>query len=223
MVCIFFSLLLSRYRTTRTGDIRCREVKTDFAERDKCKPVLLRLSLGGNLENHSYVPLLDRMEGAWLWIQMQGGKIGILLNEINANWFYWDFHWMEIWIKPLMSLYWTEWRERGYGLGRSQTQGGKNWILPKENANRFFWDSHWLEIWKNNYVPLWDRMEGAWLWTKMQGDKNWILPKEINANRFYWVIGWKTTYVPLFGTWLGQDQDYLGESPEWLFRCLLLL
>jgi hypothetical protein len=27
----------------------------------------------------------------------------------------------------------------------------------------------------------------------------------------------------LFGTWLGQDQDYLGESPEWLYRYLLLL
>jgi hypothetical protein len=37
----------------------------DFAERDKCKPVLLRLSLVGNLE------------------------------------------------KPLLSLYWTEWRDRG--------------------------------------------------------------------------------------------------------------
>jgi hypothetical protein len=24
-------------------------------------------------------------------------------------------------------------------------------------------------------------------------------------------------------TWLGQDQDYLGESPEWLYRYLLLL
>jgi hypothetical protein len=48
-------------------------------------------------------------------------------------------------------------------------QGGKNWILPKEtNANRFFGDSRWLEIWKTTtYVPLWDRMEGAWLWTQM--------------------------------------------------------
>ncbi len=27
----------------------------------------------------------------------------------------------------------------------------------------------------------------------------------------------------VFRTWLGQDQDYLGESPEWLFRYLLLL
>jgi hypothetical protein len=37
---------------------------------------------------------------------------------------------------------------------RSQMQGGKIWILPKEmNANRFFWDSHWLEIWKNHLCP----------------------------------------------------------------------
>ncbi len=43
----------------------------------------------------------------------------------------------------------------------------KNWTLPKDiNANRFFWDSHWLEIWKNHYVPLWDRIQKAWLWTQ---------------------------------------------------------
>ncbi len=42
---------------------------------------------------------------------------------------------------------------------RSQMHGGKNF------ADRFFWDSHWLEIWKTTYVPLWDRMEGAWLWS----------------------------------------------------------
>jgi hypothetical protein len=45
---------------------------------------------------------------------------------------------------------------------RFQMQGGKNWILPKYiNANRFFWDSHG----QTTYVPVWDRMEGAWLWT----------------------------------------------------------
>ncbi len=45
-------------------------------------------------------------------------------------------------------------------------QGGKNWILPKEmNANRFFLDSHWLED-QTTYVPLWNRMEGVWLWTQ---------------------------------------------------------
>jgi hypothetical protein len=31
------------------GDFKCREVKLDFAERDECKPVLLGLSLAGNL------------------------------------------------------------------------------------------------------------------------------------------------------------------------------
>ncbi len=40
----------------------------DFTEKDECKPVLLGLSLAGNL------------------------------------------------VKPLLSLYGTEWRERGYGL-----------------------------------------------------------------------------------------------------------
>jgi hypothetical protein len=37
---------------------------------------------------------------------------------------------------------------------RSQMQGGKNWILPKEmNANRFFLDSHWLKILSNHLFP----------------------------------------------------------------------
>ncbi len=35
---------------------------------DKCKSGFLRLSFARNLENHlQYVPLWDRMEGAWLW------------------------------------------------------------------------------------------------------------------------------------------------------------
>ncbi len=44
-----------------------------------------------------------------------------------------------------MSLYGTEWRERGYGL-----RGGSKEI----NANRFFRDSHWLEIWKKTFMVL---------------------------------------------------------------------
>ncbi len=45
--------------------------------------------------------------------------------------------------------------QRRYNMnGRSQMQGDKNWIFPKElNANEFFWDSHWLEIWKNHLCP----------------------------------------------------------------------
>jgi hypothetical protein len=34
--------------------------------------------------------------------------------------------------------------------GKSQMQGGNNWILPKDiDANRFFWDSNWLENWRD--------------------------------------------------------------------------
>jgi hypothetical protein len=51
--------------------------------------------------------------------------------------------------------------------GRFQMQGGKNWFLPKEmNANRF--KPATLIGWKSGqttFIPLWDRMEGAWLWT----------------------------------------------------------
>jgi hypothetical protein len=50
--------------------------------------------------------------------------------------------------------------------GRSKMYGGKNSISLKEiNANRFFRDSHCLEICKNHFGPLWDRIEGARLWT----------------------------------------------------------
>jgi hypothetical protein len=61
-------------------------VKTGFSERDKCKPVLLRLSLAGNLE------------------------------------------------KTLMPLYGTEWKERGYGLGGSQMQGGKTGFSERDKC-----------------------------------------------------------------------------------------
>ncbi len=74
----------------------------------------------------TFVPLRDRMEGAWLWTlsrygmngrsQMQGGKKlyfaerdkckpVLLRHSLSRN--------LE---KPLMSLNGTEWRGRGYGL-----------------------------------------------------------------------------------------------------------
>ncbi len=103
---------------------------------------------------------------------MQGGKNRILPKQINASG---------------SSGTLIGWKSEAVDMnGRFQMQGGKNWFLPKEmNANRFFWDSHWLEIWSNHFypsmgpnggsvamdsgqitfVPLWDRMEGAWLRT----------------------------------------------------------
>ena len=47
--------------TARTGDFKCREVKLDFAEVDQCKPVLLGLSLAGNLVK----PLMSLYEAEW--------------------------------------------------------------------------------------------------------------------------------------------------------------
>jgi hypothetical protein len=48
---------------------------------------------------------------------MQGGKNWIFPKDMNANKFFWDSHWLEIWSYhsfPSMG-YGTEWRERGYG------------------------------------------------------------------------------------------------------------
>jgi hypothetical protein len=64
---VLFYRITGGFQRRWTGDFKCREVKTGFY-RNKCKPVLLGLSLAGNL------------------------------------------------VKPLLSLYGTEWRERGYGL-----------------------------------------------------------------------------------------------------------
>ncbi len=58
------------------GDLKCK-VKLDFAERDKCKPVILGLSLAENLRRYD----INRT-------QMQGGKDWILTKEINANRFF---------------------------------------------------------------------------------------------------------------------------------------
>ncbi len=61
-------IFVSMHQLENRAVVRWSEVKTGFTEGDQCKPVLLRLSLAGNLK------------------------------------------------KPLMSLYVTEWRERGYEL-----------------------------------------------------------------------------------------------------------
>jgi hypothetical protein len=63
--CLSFCLLkvgnifMRRYDMNRRSQMQGGK-KLDFAERDKCKPVLLRLSLAGNLEK----PLWDRIKGA---------------------------------------------------------------------------------------------------------------------------------------------------------------
>ncbi len=76
--------------------------------------------------------------------------------------------------------------------GRFQMQGGKNWILPKEiNANRI---SGTLIGWKSGqttYFPLWDRMEGSWLWTLRRDhtiEKNYCAGAVARLHN--WTIDW---------------------------------
>jgi hypothetical protein len=54
--------------------------KLDFAERDNCKPVLLRLSLAGNLENHFCPSMGPNGGGVWLWTQGNNQEIVFALS-----------------------------------------------------------------------------------------------------------------------------------------------
>jgi hypothetical protein len=58
--------------------------------------------------------------------------------------------------------------QRRYDMnGTFQMQGGESLILPKLiNATGFSETLIGLKSGKITYVPLWDRMEGAWLWTQ---------------------------------------------------------
>ncbi len=71
----------------------------------------------------------------------------------------------------------TNFLQRRYDMnGKSQMQGGKDWISLKDiNKNRFFGDS---EIWKNHLCPsMGPRRYDTYKSFQMQGGKNWILPK----------------------------------------------
>ncbi len=87
---------------------------------------------------------------------MQGGKNWILPKYINANRFFWDSHWLEIWSNhfcPSMGLNGGSVATDSEAV-RHEREISKNWILPKETkANWFFWDSHLLEIWSNHLFP----------------------------------------------------------------------
>jgi len=50
-----------------------------------------------------------------IWSQMLNGQNWILPKEMNANRFFPDSDWLEIWEKKtVISLYGIEWRERGF-------------------------------------------------------------------------------------------------------------
>jgi hypothetical protein len=53
--------------TTRTGDFKRREVKTGFFRNRKMKTGSSGTLIGWKSGQTTFVPLWNRMEGAWLW------------------------------------------------------------------------------------------------------------------------------------------------------------
>ncbi len=70
--------------------------------------------------------------------QMQGGKNWIW--EINANRFFWDSHWAGNLDKPILSLYGTELRERGYGLweNKALNNSGSKFLVCRQKNDLIF-------------------------------------------------------------------------------------
>jgi hypothetical protein len=52
--------------TTRTGDFKCREVKTGFCRNRSMQTGSSETLIGWKSGQTTFVPLLDQMEGAWL-------------------------------------------------------------------------------------------------------------------------------------------------------------
>ena len=90
---LYFNLFPNRFQESIFHPLTRLQIPAlDFAERDKCKPVLLRLWLAGNLEKLLLL-LWDRMEGAWLWTRkisnfyppsFTGDKI-YTINEVDRK------------------------------------------------------------------------------------------------------------------------------------------
>jgi hypothetical protein len=59
----------ARGRTSWTGDFKCREVKTGFCRNRSMKTGSSGTLIGWISGQTTFVPLWDRMEGAWLWTQ----------------------------------------------------------------------------------------------------------------------------------------------------------
>ncbi len=60
---------LTRGGTTWTGYLKCKEVKTGFCLKRQMQTGPSEVLIGWKSGKTTYVPLWDRMEGAWLWTQ----------------------------------------------------------------------------------------------------------------------------------------------------------
>ncbi len=62
--------LPSQRRWTWTGDFKCREVKTGFCRKRWTQTGSSGTLIGWKSGQTTFIPLWDRMEGAWLWTQL---------------------------------------------------------------------------------------------------------------------------------------------------------
>ncbi len=62
----------SQRRWTWTGDFKCREVKTGFCRKRWTQTGSSGTLIGWKSGQTTFIPLWDRMEGAWLWTQVRG-------------------------------------------------------------------------------------------------------------------------------------------------------
>ncbi len=91
--------------------------------------------------------------------QMQGGKNWILPKEANANRFFRESLLAINLEKPLLCLYGTEWRERGYGLRARSLRGDSItdcWSKPDLVYSKSIWSEQWAA------VPL-QRVANQWV------------------------------------------------------------
>ncbi len=115
---------------------------------------------------------------------MQGGKNWILPKEINANRFFWDSHWLEIRARICRSFKGTRYRFSAWRAGtkpylsywparlhRLAKSIPRNRCLGSINFYKYgFWSNH-----QTTSFPLWDRMEGACLWTPFMSYHLWTI------------------------------------------------
>ncbi len=109
---------------------------------------------------------------------MQGSPNWILPDEINANRFFWDSCWLEIWknhLCPSMVL-------NGGSVAMDSGFCRKRSMQTSSSETLIGWKSV-----KTTYAPVWDWMEGAWQWTriKMRMWKMWSLPSANPSLRWH--------------------------------------
>jgi hypothetical protein len=76
---------LPRGGTTRTGEFKCREVKTGLLRKR-----LMHTGSSGTLicwksGQTTFFPLWDRMEGAWLWTQYRNECINVPISKLRIE------------------------------------------------------------------------------------------------------------------------------------------